>query len=225
MADPSNKNRGALSNSNLRSVITLALLIHLFIVFVAISANYLPSPLQRVLLEKLSPYAQPLNLKLSDQFSHKLYHYHSGEPSEDDHFVEIEFQAGRRAGEVIRLPDDQWPGTACRNRYRAFSHMLGFYAHQQQDDLLSRFLQAIAAHYIEDDTEARAVVRVRRHMYVPIDATDVSIRRPTDPNAPIYFQNLYQANVAVDSQGAVYLTKLEDAQQVAPLRNEEGAEQ
>ena len=221
MAPDSPATDSAGPDSNLRGIVSLVVIIHLFMVAVALSANLSVSELQDQLLSKLSVYLQPLNLKLSDPFSHKLYHHSVGDPSQDDHFLEIEFQGGDRDGEVIRLPDDQWRGSPTRNRYQALTHMLGYYAHNDADEMLSPFAQSIGAHFLGQDTTSEAIVRVRRHAPMPLNAAVGSQQRPLDPNAEVYFQTLYQARVWVDTKGQANLVKLDASGQVAPLRNDE----
>jgi len=208
--------------ANVRGIVSLLILIHLFMVAVAMSGNLAPSRAQERLLGLFSPYLQPLNLKLSDVFSHKLYHYTGDDPTSFDHFVEVEFQGGSRDGEVIRLPDGQWRGTPNRNRVQALTHMLGFYAENQQDELLGRFVQAIGSHYLAGNAGAEVIVRVRRHLPVPVSSTEASLQQPLDPDAEVYFQTLYQARVWLDANGQSNLVKLDASGQVAPLRGGEG---
>jgi hypothetical protein len=59
-----NEPPGPLSPS-IRSLISLLLLLHLFVVAIALSSNFAPSQLQARLLSFFSPYAQRLNLDLN----------------------------------------------------------------------------------------------------------------------------------------------------------------
>jgi hypothetical protein len=206
-------------SSNVRSLISLALIIHLMMVLVAVSSNFFPSLTQRKLVTAFSPYLQPLNLNLSNNYSLKLYHYTHGEPVHDDHFLEVEFTGGPRSGETVRLPDGQIHGLANCTRYLALARTLAAMQAQGNDEFLNKLTeQGLAPYFLQGEPETQAIVRVRRHAPMSRYAEAARQEAPLDPDAPAYFNTLYEANVTVAADGQVYLTKIEDAGQVAPLR-------
>lgn len=227
-AEPSaSKSPPAASSSQpsvLRSLVSLAIVIHFICVGVVLASNLRRSPLQARLVEIFGAYTQLLNF--DPDFT--PYYYTFGRPMDDDAIVEIDLYpsgdeplAGQEKIATVRLPDtgSRWMGD--RQRYLAISRVLAFHAMPEieQTDITSEIVKGIGVRIMRENGAKRAVVRCIQRMSQPMLLEDLETGFPADnPEAPNYDRTVYEADVWILEDGTAGTVPRAGRGEVAPGR-------
>ncbi len=204
----------ALSDTT-RTIVSLLLFVHLFCVFVVLSANLVSSPLQRQLVAAVAIYAQLLNF--DPNFTR--YHLTHGAEDDDDHFVEVSLAESPDAP-LVRLPAvGLRSGLRCR-RYQTLAAALAFYANREVDAVSAEFAKAIGAYVVQQHNVSRVVVRCRRHQSLPLAPEQQGARGSSDPFDPSLYETVYEADVWLAPDGSVQVLKKSSPREVAPAVRE-----
>ncbi len=197
-----------------RSIITLLLVLHLIIVAVALSGNYLRSPLQARFLDVLRPYAQLLNFEL-DFLPYQLTH---ATAADVDHRIEVlpEGADPDDADAWRGLPDRGFRGGERYHRYQRLARLMAFLAEQgASETAVSMIGRSVAENFVQQQDVRTDRIRCRRHMLQPAEAVRGGTAEQRNPNDPSYFRTLYDASTIVDDSGRVDLVKIDAADEVA----------
>jgi len=161
-----------------RTWASLLLFVHLFAVFVAVTAYTRPSGLQQRLLPLFEPYLT--NLYLSP--THPTYPFaryyltHAG-PADVDFSCEVDVDQADTGTIVIPNPD-LWPAVRFR-RYQALANTAGYLTQPEGEENLAGILpKAIAAGILKQHGQTQGVVRVQAHFLAPIDSPTRADRGP-----------------------------------------------
>ena len=195
-----------LPNENLRTCISLVIVMHLFCVAVMLSSNFAPSGLQERLVAVLAPYTKTLHLDPN----FVPYHLTTGEAQ--DRFHQWTVQSAD--GVIARFPDGQWRGGFPRQRLATMTQVAAFYADNEMDEVPAELARGLAHHAMQTNEQSfgqqdRLVVRCLQ--YVGDD----------DPSAVEVFDTaginvVYEADVWVDRQGRLSVLKRSPVAEVAP---------
>ena len=143
-----------------RSVVSVLLVIHLLIVFVALSSYVSPSSLQSRLLSLFSLYAEPLNLNLSSGGRSDARFYLTRTTTQDFP-VELEIEVQGEAADakvVLPNPDRSWGPRARREQA-----LLSMYARFAQSEETAAILStSIGAAVMAQHEVQRATIVCRR---------------------------------------------------------------
>jgi hypothetical protein len=195
-----------------RSIVSLALFLHLFCLFIALTSNYYLSPLQIALVNTVGPYVQLFKLKPTAP-----YHLTDGTELSDDHYIEVEVVAGPQQGEVIRLPEAKVGASPAARRGEVFARTIGATAYMGADPNTAALAKAVGARVLREGENEEVIVRLNRLQPQQrlLDRTNPAT--PVDPTAKEYVNATYQARVWRDRMGQVQLLKIEEKKVVAPL--------
>lgn len=199
MASPDRTN-GALSETA-QGFLSLAVVAHLFVVFLGLAGNLLPSPLVERLNQVGSWYGQSLNLvprRASLQLTHATV-------EDDDHLLELEAVAGRR---VMTLPLDEPGGGFQRLRLQRLSDQIARYVATEREPPMSVLLQGLASHGLDALQTERLVIRCLRIEPHPIE--------PTESVSAGSAETIYAADAFRTSDGRTMLLKRSEQAEVAP---------
>lgn len=200
-------------SDRLRSVVSLVLALHLFVLFFALSGNYFRSPLQARILGVLRPYAQLLNFEL-DFLPYQLTH---AQISDVDHRIEL-LPAGSQADDDsawLVLPDRGFRGGERYKRYQRLGRLLAFLAEENAGAGPSLLARSVVENALHQGDVRPDQVRVRRHLLQSPDIFSGGTPEQRDPNAPTYFRVVYAANALISETGQVELIKIDDTAEVA----------
>ncbi len=201
-----------------RSVITLLLILHLFCIFIALSASVLASPLQLRILAVLRPYVRTLNFEIP----YAQYHLTHATPLDVDHRIEL-LPQGASADNPDNwyvLPDVGFRGFDRYKRYQrlgkrmAILEQLSQNGAQDMGAALSEIARGVSAHFVHTGQFTPAQLRCRQHFLQAIDMIEGGTEEQRNPNSDVYFQVPYAANVIVHN-GQVSVIKIEQAREVA----------
>jgi hypothetical protein len=194
-----------LPSQTFRTIVSLAIFIHLFCLFVVLSSNFAPSALQDRLVQIFAPYARTLNL--DPNFT--AYHLTTGSPEDDFHLIEVETVEGQ----TMSFPPAGWHGGFAYRRYPSVAHVMAFSAAAEIDQATAELAKAFGDHVLAGTGSTRGVVRCRRHRTQPriLSGSD-----PDDPLAAEYYATLYEADVWRDQRAGVQVLKRSAKGQVAP---------
>lgn len=213
-AKPAAEARGAPSEL-VRSVVSLMLFMHLFCVFVALTANYAASDLQSRILSVLRFYTQTLNFDLN-QTPYQLTH---AEPIDVDHRIEV-LPAEMDENDPLawfELSAEGFRGGERQKRYQRLGELMDMSVELGRDDRVALLASSVGAYYLNQRGVKPKQIRCRRHSLVPLEAfTEPGSSFPRDPFAPSYFSVVYAANAVVDEEErTVEVVKIDAAGQVA----------
>jgi hypothetical protein len=209
-------------SDTLRSVISLALFIHLFCLAVVLSSNFRRSELQARLVSIFAPYTQLLHF--DPNFT--PYYFTLGRPGDDDTWLAIDLYADANLPvsdqplvQTIKLHDgaNAWLG----NRRRCFqlAQMLAASAdpEAENDDITSEIAKPVGVWSIRSTKNGRAVVRCMRRMSQPYDLATLNPGFPADrPTDAAYDATLYEADVWIDEDGVPQVQKRVSRAEAAP---------
>lgn len=215
-------------SDGVRSIITLLLILHLFCVGVALSANWERSLLKDALKQVLAPYIRTLALDPEDR-PYELTH---AEAVDVDNSIRVRITDP--IGDIwqMQLPDpERWPSSASYRRGRSLADALAFGAlseNERADSMVAQIAQGVAAHAVANwrrerdelsaDTPIRAEIICRQHTLQSIDNARSGTPRQRNPHDPAFFRNIYEADILVDTRtGSVELNRRRQAGQVAPI--------
>ncbi len=194
-----------------RAVISIFLFVHLFVLFVCLTANLVPSSLQQRLLRVFRPYAQLLNFDLDGtryflthatirDVDHRLEVLASGESESADESWE-NIARGRRGSERF-------------HRYQRLADTLSFF---QDDERTTALLaESVARCYRSPAGSTITQLRCRRHTLQSWETPDSAAASPSDPDSPSYFSVVYRANILTTPAGAIRIVKRAEASLEAP---------
>src|SRR4051794_20877881 len=189
------------SAAPLRSLVSLALCIHLFCVATVLASNFRRSPLQGRLVSIFAAYTRLLHF--DPEFT--PYYYTLGRPLDDDTWLVIDLYpsgeqpvAQQQLASSIQLPDggSNW----LENRRRGFqlAKLLAASADppSENDDITSEIARAVGGWAMRQSGNGRAVVRCMRRYSQPFDLAAVNAGFPADrPTDPAYDTTVYEADV------------------------------
>lgn len=197
----------------MRSVLSLALFIHLFIVALCLSASYTPSSLQQRLGSIFRPYTELLHLRIQGE---ALYLTHATQ-LDVDHRLEV-LPAG--ADPAVT---DSWQsiarGSRGGERYTRYQRLADAMAYFQEDEEVTATIAAGVARNYAAQGEPIDQIRCRQHKLQSWDAIDSTVAGVRDPNDPMYFADIYEANVLTIAPDRIRIVKRSDpALESAPTR-------
>ncbi|PQO45137.1 hypothetical protein [Blastopirellula marina] len=200
-------------SSNVRSIISLALIAYLFGVWVLLSC-----PLGNEYMSELHKrigglYQATLGETLGLSVTGSPYYIHSGEPFNDDHLLELELTEGEGAGQTIHYNEIFAGGSQANQRMQSLAHYVAMQVRMGEDGEAAQFAKSLAAQTFRDSGANRGVFRVRRHTFQPME---LAAGQSEDPNAPGYFEQVYSADVWLDRDGKVQVLKRDSLEHVAP---------
>jgi hypothetical protein len=203
--------------------VSLVLVAHLFLLFVALSASYAPSRVQARILSRFGVYTQTLNLDRNSipyEFptpypNFAPYHLTHATMDDVDHRIEVlpEGKDPDSDADWIVLPDVGTRGTDRYQRYQRMARMMAFFA--QQDEVTASLARDVGAHFLRQRGIRPQRVRCRKHMLQPYGVIQGGTSEQRDPNDPSYFRVVYDANIVISRTGAVSVVKLAQDSEVA----------
>lgn len=216
-----------------RALISLAVVIHLFCVFVALTANAVNvSELHSRLAGKLAAYTQSLNFEpafVQDRsanvnevvpyfltYNRQLFDStippieHARSP-DCDHRIEV-LPEGKEATDPtqwIVIPDGGFRAGEQYKRQQRFARNLGFFGTTpNNEDPAATLTRSIVRHYLVERGVRLQMVRASRH--APIDW--ISARQGTpeqrDPQNQMYFSVPYTGQVLIGEDGSIGVIKV-----------------
>jgi hypothetical protein len=221
----SSKPTSAGEESVVRSLVSLALFIHLLCVGVVLCSNFRRSRLQSDLVRIFSAYTQLLNF--DPDFT--PYYYTFGREMDDDTWLTVDLYADANQPvasqsllTTVRLPDGgtNWLGE--RRRYFRLAQLLAANASPdaENDDATAEIARAVGGRVIKEQKAGRAVVRCVRRMSQPFNLTMLNPGFPPDrPTDSAYDQLVYEADVWIDEDNQVQVLKRASRAEVAPRQS------
>jgi len=208
----------------LRSVVSLALVLHLLCVGVVLSSNFRRSRLQSELVRIFACYTQLLDF--DPQFT--PYYHTLGRELDDDTWLTLDLYAkgeervtDQPLVKTVRLPEggSNWLGD--RRRYFQLAKLLALYADPEleNDDITSEIARSVAARIMRETGNRLCVLRCVRRMSQPLHLADLRPGFPPDPTAANYDVVVYEADVWFDEEGKLAAQKRSSAAEVAPRTN------
>ena len=187
-------------SSNLRSIISLLLFMHLFCVFFCIFSVYPPSRFQQRLLSVLTPYAQLTNIDL-DNAPYYLTREILLEETFDQ-FREREYRAevlpqGNDPSDPsgwIQLGSSWW---ATGPAYRRLQQLAQLPARTSLEERQSVIAMSLAR--LGEQETGRLIARLRIRQHVPVPQIYVEEGVPHNPNDEGWFKLAYEALIVGDS--------------------------
>jgi len=202
-----------LPSQGVRTFVTLAIIVHLVAITVALGAYTEPSRLLIVLKKVFAPYTRTLKFDVVGRYySGARWHLTHASETDVDFAVEVDAELPGGKTEAVILPPSVRPGIRWR-RYQTLANAAGSVA--ANDELQSILARSIAASALENLDAHRGTVTVRGH-YLP-SLKDFNSMDParSNPMDKMYFANLYEAQVFAQA-GQVELLKKSSAAEVAP---------
>ncbi len=191
------------------SALSLFVLLHFFVVFVALSANTNPSPLQSRLMRVFAPYTQTFNFDLN----FTPYQLTQATDQDVDHRIEYTTasETEREDSEAWQNITRGWRGGDRRKRYQRMASVLSYF--REDSATSSHIARSVAGGVAGHDGEPVKGIRCVKHFLLPWDRYGDS--RLGDPNSDQYFQTVYNANVLVGESGVVDIAKIDAPSEVA----------
>jgi hypothetical protein len=216
--------------SAVRSLISLALTIHLFCVAVVLASNFRRSPLLSRLVSIFAVYTQLLDF--DPQFT--PYYYTLGRPVDDDTWLAIDLYADAEQPvdrqPILRTMQLPPSGVSPLGARRPAFQMAKFLASRadaenENDDFTGQMARSIGQWAMQQGSARRAVVRCVRRMSQPYDLTVLNPGYPSErPRDPAYETTVYQADVWIDEDRQVQMQKRASRAEVAPRQSEAPAD-
>jgi len=200
-----------------RSVVTLLLVLHIFCVFVALSASVSPSALQTRVLAVLRPYTRLVNLEVP--FA-KFYLTYAGEP-DTDHRLELlppDASADDPSSWYV-IPDVGLRGSDRYLRYQRLGEVVADFS--DADEIASRVATDAAINYRERYGELPKTFRCRQHRLQRMDHVTDGTSVEQDPFSEAYFVTPYQADIIAFDDGTVVTHRRSAESQEAQPASEE----
>ncbi len=215
MSQPKLKTRPADARQNLvgkslsetaRSVVSILLFVHLFVIFVCLSANLSPSALQQRLLGVFEPYAELLNFDIGGT---RLFLTH-GSVRDVDHGIDVlRPSAGNSEAEEWESISRGIRGGERRHRYQRLADTLA--AFQEDEETAALIASGVARSYVDTAGQTVAQIRCRQHTLQSWAAVDSPVATARNPNSSSYFTTVYRANVLTLEPGQIGILKRNDA--------------
>lgn len=203
-------------SGEVRSLVSLLLFLHLFVLFVAVTTYTRPSGLQERLHQLFAPYLRTLHLTAFPvTYPFARYHLTHALPTDVDFTCEVEFVGTDGKPETVLIPSGPlWPPIRSR-RYQALANATGALSDEEADEDLAGILpRALAASVLARHGVSQGTFRVRAH-YLPQIEQMAEVE--TGKRPAINETVTYEAQVIV-SGGTVELLKKSRTLEVAPVR-------
>lgn len=199
------------SPNTLRSLLSLAIFVHLFIVAMVLVGNVRRSRLERRFLEVFAPYAESLAFVVP----RSVHFYTHGEVMDDDHWLEVETVGQSNQIQLFPAPGSNW--SAERRRGFRLTKQLGSLAEEQDDNLAAEFARNFAIPLMGQPGVEKVVVRCKRRLTQPLHLEDLlAIYSREDATHAAYDRVVYQADIYRDEDGFVQVAKRSSTLEVAP---------
>jgi len=206
-----------------RSVVSLALMIHLFCVGVVLASNFRRSPLESRLVSLFAAYTRSLDF--DPDFT--PYYDTLGRVSDDDTWFVIDLYKSAdlpvdRQEVASRMKFPEGGSRWLENRRRAFrlAKLLAERAEAESDtdqDVASEIARAVGQYAMRQTGNKRAVIRVVRRMSQPYDLAALNPGFPPDkPTDPAYDMTIYEADAWIDEDNQVQVLRRASRAEVAP---------
>jgi hypothetical protein len=197
-----------------RPLVSLAIFLHLFLVFLALTSN-VGSALQLQLLNAFGFYVYPLNLAVDYSTNYQLTHA-SG--IDVDHAVEVEVPGADGQPRTYHLPDTGWRGGEAFRRKQKLANVAAEWATLEVDEeRKQRLPQALAGHFMQPHQAATAQVRIKSHLLLTPLAARSSDPAMSDPRGAGLYRTLYDAK-ATSFGGQIGLLEKAAALETAPAQ-------
>ncbi|ADB15238.1 hypothetical protein Psta_0551 [Pirellula staleyi DSM 6068] len=210
--------------SIVRSLVSLAIVIHFICVGVVLASNLRRSPLQSRLVDIFGSYTQTFNF--DPDFT--PYYYTFGRPMDDDSVIEIDLYpsgdeplAGQEKIKTVVLPEAGSGLLGDKQRHLAIARVLAFHAMPDIEavDVTSEIAKAVGVRVMLENGARRAVVRCVQRMSQPADLADLQPGfPPNDPTAAPYNVTVYEADVWILENGTAGTLPRAARGEVAPGR-------
>lgn len=197
-----------------RTVVSLLIFVHLFLVAIAFTSYSSASALQQRLLQVFAPYLKTFSFDVNRTYGASArYHLTHALQTDVDYAVEVDAKINGRTEQVFIPPADIWPHQR-RQRYQALANATGWLF---EDPVAQSVLpRAIAGGVLESLGASQGTIRVRAHYLVSLENMSSASPAQRDPYAPGYYNTVYEAAVLV-SDGNVDLLKRSAAAETAPV--------
>lgn len=206
-----------------RSVVSLALVIHLFCVGVVLASNFRRSALQTRLISIFAAYTKSLHF--DSDFT--PYYYTLGRVSDDDTYLAIDLYASadlpvdrQEIASSTRLPEGGSGWFENRRRAIQLAKLLAERAESESDtdqDVASELARSVGGYAMRQSGNQRAVVRAMRRLSQPYDLTSLNPGFPADkPTDPAYDMTIYEADAWIDEDNQVQVLRRASRAEVAP---------
>jgi hypothetical protein len=197
-----------------RSIISIFLFIHIFILFTCLTTSFTSSSFQQRLLDVFRPYTQGLNFDLGGT---QLYLTHAS-VRDVDHRIEVLRQGTDRTTAATWEPISRgWQGSERLHRYQRLADALAFV--QEDEEPTALIAEAIARNYLEAEGETIEQIRCRQHTLQAWEAIDSLVPEERDPSSATYFTTAYRADVLTTADNQIRILKRTKASlEAAPNR-------
>ncbi|MCA9154207.1 MAG: hypothetical protein KDA38_05445 [Planctomycetales bacterium] len=200
-----------------RNVISLVVFIHLFFVALCLGANVARSEMHGRLINAFGFYVQSLNL--NPDFT--PYHLTHGTLDDVDHRIEVlPKDADPDDAEAwVKLPDGGYRACDSYKRYQRLAKTLALLADMEEQS--GSIARDVGEHFVHERGLQPVRMRARRHTLQHwrtfLDGTPDS----RDPDADMYLQTPYDADLIVTDDGVVFPNKRADAGESAQVARPE----
>jgi hypothetical protein len=199
-----------------RTIVSLLLVAHLFAVFVAVTSYTRPSALQDRLHGLFGPYLRNLHLTVHPvTYPFARYYLTQANPGDVDFSCEVEMPGKDGAVEKVVIPERGLQPLVRYRRYQALANAVGFLVQPEgNEDNGSVLPKAIASSILKKQGATEGTFLCRAH-YLPelIQMVDVDAGR----RGPLEnYGTIYEAQVLVSLSG-VELLKKSTTLEVAPV--------
>jgi hypothetical protein len=208
-----------------RSLVSLALCIHLFCVAAVLASNFRRSALQTRLVSIFAAYTKLLNFDPN----YTPYYYTLGRPTDDDTWFVIDLYhsadqpvAQQQITKSLQLPERGSPWLGERRRSFQLARLLAESAapESENEDITSEIARSVGGWALKKTESGRAVVRCVRRMSQPYDLATLNPGFPADrPTDVAYDATLYEADVWMDEDQRVQVQKRVSRAEAAPRQS------
>ena len=209
----------------LRSVLSVAIFVHLFCVAVVLSSNLRRSALQTRLVGLFAGYTQLLDF--DPDFT--PYYYTFGRDVDNDARLVVDLYAdadlpvtAQPLLKTVTLPEGGTNWLGDRRRYFALGRIVALNAQpeNENDELTGEIARAIGARVMRENGAKRAVVRCIQRLIQPLDLSLLNPGFPPDKPTDTRYETMpYEADVWIDEDNQVQTLKRSSRAEVAPGQN------
>ena len=203
----------------MRAVLSILIFVHVFIVFVCLCGNLIPSLLQQRLLGLFQPYTQLLNFELDGT---RFFLTHAT-IRDVDHRIEVlpKGAAGNTDSDWLLLSRGMH-GSERYGRYQRLADTLAFF--EEDEAVTALIAEGVARYYLMQADTPVNQLRCRQHILQSWAAARSPSPAQRDPDSPGYFSELYRANVITLGDRQIRIVKRAAAAlEAAPDRKADGS--
>lgn len=197
--------------SNVQPIVSLLIVIHLFIVTIALSGNLARSQFQTRLLAFFAPYAQSLNIDLN----FTPYHLTHAMPSDADHRIEWRAADAEDDAPWHSMPDRGAKAGERYKRYQRLAAIMSFFAERNDDSTVGVLARGVGTYVLNQEHVKPGQIRVRKHLPQSMSIVSSGTPDERDANSEVYFEEVYRANAIVTDATRVDIIKVQESGQVA----------